>query len=472
MGEAAEASDDVPVAHRVVAEAAHGAGDALGRVVGQPLEERDAALLQGQVFGVLERHVEEHALDAQQLGLVAPLDGLERDPAGDGIAGEGPRPAAIHVAGELVEQDDPGQVAPGGLAPPGQPAVDGLLDEIAEALPDLGVERLAPAPPDAALALDDGLLVPGRAAEPELDHGAGVGRQVCGLFHGSPPGRVGGGPRRIDEARGAALEPRGQRLGEVGRGHGPGEAGRVIGGRVEVDAPAQGGLDAAHRDRARRRQPRGQPTGLGDRIVGHPGEAGQRLDRHRLAGQRQPAGRREADGRHQPGDDLPREVHAPLDLGQGQGRAGGRHPQIAGQREACPAADDPAPQRGEGRHRQLGPGAHQPGAPGGEVIAAVLPQRLGELGIDQISAVAEVVALGRQHHRPDAGGVPRFGRGVDQIGERLPAQPPTAQRHGGDVAVDVQAAGGFGLHRPPVGPAGEATGPRGPSSRRPGCPPG
>ena len=62
--------------------------------------------LVAQVLGMLQRHVEEipqrhRGLEVQPIG-----DGVQRDTPGQPVAGEGVRRVAVHVPGELIEQDN------------------------------------------------------------------------------------------------------------------------------------------------------------------------------------------------------------------------------------------------------------------------------------------------------------------------------------------------------------------------------
>src|SRR5690349_21001776 len=69
VGEAAEARDDVAVAH----------GEVVGLLVAQGREQLDAAVLLREVLGVHERHVEEGALRRRQLAIGAARDPVERE---------------------------------------------------------------------------------------------------------------------------------------------------------------------------------------------------------------------------------------------------------------------------------------------------------------------------------------------------------------------------------------------------------
>ena len=81
-----------------------------------------------------EGEVEEAALDRSQSTVLSGVDPLPGDRQGPSVACERARAAAIHVSGELVEQQDQGKTP----ARRGLPALDASLerlsDPIAEAL--------------------------------------------------------------------------------------------------------------------------------------------------------------------------------------------------------------------------------------------------------------------------------------------------------------------------------------------------
>ncbi len=117
------------------------------------------------------------------------------------------------------------------------------------------------------------------------------------------------------------------------------------------------------------------------------------------------------------------------------------HPQIASQRQPDPGADDPPAQHGEGRHGQRAPCVEHAAAAQREPAPAVCPDGLGEAGVGEVGAMAEVGAGGHQAH--DAYPV----NGADAVGHRgqgvegMPADAPGVQRDRGDVAVDGERAG-------------------------------
>ena len=80
-------------------------------VGGQCGELVDRELLHGGIFGVLERHVDELALDGCKRHVFAGVDHLARGAQRQHIAGERFRRAAVHVARELIEHQDARQHA-------------------------------------------------------------------------------------------------------------------------------------------------------------------------------------------------------------------------------------------------------------------------------------------------------------------------------------------------------------------------
>ena len=69
----------------------------------------DREFLVGEILAVLERHVEELALDGQQPQVVAPGERLARALPRVRVLREGARVAPEEVAGELVEHDHEGE---------------------------------------------------------------------------------------------------------------------------------------------------------------------------------------------------------------------------------------------------------------------------------------------------------------------------------------------------------------------------
>jgi len=99
---------------------------------------------------VLERHVEEEPHGGIECRRIGPrhrhAGRLERL----GVAGEGARRLAMHVARELVAQKDQGQRAVGRLPPGIEGPVDRPVEGGAEVEADLGIELCRAFPPDLA----------------------------------------------------------------------------------------------------------------------------------------------------------------------------------------------------------------------------------------------------------------------------------------------------------------------------------
>src|SRR5690606_19411705 len=160
--EAAEALDDVEVAHRVVE-----------RHLAQVAHQRYRVFLVGDAFGMLEGQVAEHPQAFFDL-LVQP--GFDHAPGvvqGQRIGGVGMRAAAEDIARHLVEQDLQGKRAFGVVHPGLQFAARGGEVRGLQVPPHLFVEGVATAEP---------LLVAGIA--PETDHLARRGQRSC-IVHSS-----------------------------------------------------------------------------------------------------------------------------------------------------------------------------------------------------------------------------------------------------------------------------------------------
>src|SRR5690606_30927593 len=118
--EAPEALDHLAVADREIEKEAR--ADPL-------LHELAGPLLVGQVLAVLERQIEEDAPLGRKLEIEAAADRAARHRQGAGVAREGGRRVAEHVARELVEQDDERQRAFGRVGPGLAGAFGGLPPE-------------------------------------------------------------------------------------------------------------------------------------------------------------------------------------------------------------------------------------------------------------------------------------------------------------------------------------------------------
>src|SRR5215216_8033513 len=106
----------------------------------QAPEELHGPALVFQVLAVHERHVEEPALYRRQLPVVGMLHRVPGRLARFLVCGVHPRVTAIHVARELVEDDDERQAASRLVLPVVKVARGGLLVNGLEALPDLTIE--------------------------------------------------------------------------------------------------------------------------------------------------------------------------------------------------------------------------------------------------------------------------------------------------------------------------------------------
>src|SRR5690606_3854317 len=140
VGKAPEASDDVAVLAGVVEHALRQRPPGRLALLQQPLVLLHRDVLQVRILGMLQGQVEKPALHRAQHLVQVLLDAVQAQPLRRGILGEGLRPAAVDVAGELIQQDDQGQAAAGGLLPAAQLAGHSLLVQAAEAIADLGVE--------------------------------------------------------------------------------------------------------------------------------------------------------------------------------------------------------------------------------------------------------------------------------------------------------------------------------------------
>ena len=170
MGKAAEALDDVAVVSGVVRESdvflAPGRRD-LGR---KPLERARTESLQREIFGVLERQVEERALCGNQGTVRSLLDAGNREPLRRQVLRECGCGATVDVARELVEHDDERNPAARRRGPLRvQLAASGAPVQLAEAFPNVGVVVAPVAEPHLSLRrVERAVGVAG--AEPEVEH--------------------------------------------------------------------------------------------------------------------------------------------------------------------------------------------------------------------------------------------------------------------------------------------------------------
>src|SRR5688500_2469131 len=143
------------VAVRVASETADHCGMFLGplerprlaRVACKRAEQRERPLLHRPRLGMLERHVEEPALEAVQLAIEAARHRFVRRRQRRGIARERERRASVDIARELIEDHDAGERAARCRAPVAEGAGERSGDVVAEALADLRIELIVLAEP-------------------------------------------------------------------------------------------------------------------------------------------------------------------------------------------------------------------------------------------------------------------------------------------------------------------------------------
>src|SRR5690554_4762533 len=109
----------------------------VGSLVSQLFDEVNAALLQLQGFGVLQRKVEEGAGDRGKLPVVTALDCLQRVFQGEVVGRKRFAGASVDVARELVEQKHERQATVGVFQPGMKTAFAGVFDQRAEPFLDL-----------------------------------------------------------------------------------------------------------------------------------------------------------------------------------------------------------------------------------------------------------------------------------------------------------------------------------------------
>ena len=124
---------------------------------------------------MLERQVEEPALEAVEVALEAALDRVLGGGECTGVACERARRVAVDVARELVEHDHARERAVRVGAPVAEPAGQPLGDRRGEALADRGVERRVLAEPLRARRVR-------RRTEPEIENSA----RLCRRAHADP----------------------------------------------------------------------------------------------------------------------------------------------------------------------------------------------------------------------------------------------------------------------------------------------
>ena len=171
----------------------------LAQRVAQRLEQADRLVLVGEVLRMLERQIDEHALDRSKRLVEAAGDQRRARFPRLGIGGERLGRAAMQVAGELVQQDDQRQRAARRLGPVIERAGPGVANGGGETRAR-GVEF--------GVLLEPHLAVRGRiAVEPEVQHFIGVIMPTpapAAARNGSPrvrPGRGSGAGRTCRRRR-------------------------------------------------------------------------------------------------------------------------------------------------------------------------------------------------------------------------------------------------------------------------------
>src|SRR6185436_12115835 len=136
------------IAVRIAAEAAHDDGVLFGPVQRRPVtrlprelgEKGNRSILNRSVFRMLERQVDKGALITIELTIATLVDDADCGGERFGITRECARLAAIGVARELVEQEDPGERSARVGAPLAKAAADRQLDRVPETVGDRRVE--------------------------------------------------------------------------------------------------------------------------------------------------------------------------------------------------------------------------------------------------------------------------------------------------------------------------------------------
>ena len=140
-------------------------GAALGIV---PLADPNRALLHGKIFRVLQGQVEESSRNRIDFAVQTAVDRIQRQPKGAVIAGKCPGPAPMHVAGELIENDDQSESRQGLTLPTRVLAGHRQVDQRAETILDQRVVgRVRPVPEFQAIA--QAVRLHRQLTEPELD---------------------------------------------------------------------------------------------------------------------------------------------------------------------------------------------------------------------------------------------------------------------------------------------------------------
>lgn len=169
MGKAAEARNDVAVAQRVIGITREEVPLVFRRLDHQCRKQLDAAILQFDRFGMLQRQITEHALDAPQFALGTAVDQFQCQLQRQRITGKGPGRVAMDVARELVKQQDQRQTAARRFSPVFMQAGGRGIDQRAKTRAHFRINCCILAPPQLAPGLrGHGVVTVG--AEPEVEH--------------------------------------------------------------------------------------------------------------------------------------------------------------------------------------------------------------------------------------------------------------------------------------------------------------
>ncbi len=165
MREPPEAVDDPLVGLRPF----HQLGVAGGRI------ERDRQGLVGGILAMLQRHIEKLPFPHRKPHVELPVQRVAQDRACGRIGGERAGVAAKHVARKLIEHDDQRNAAGRRLAPPVERARGGPPVQSGKTRAYRRVERGVPLEPPFQQ----------RLCEPEVEHRARLGRNLCAQRHPS-----------------------------------------------------------------------------------------------------------------------------------------------------------------------------------------------------------------------------------------------------------------------------------------------
>ena len=168
VGETTEAVHDVAMLARMDDRVPDVLGELAVDARSERLPNAHGLILPLPILGVLEGHVEEHALNRSQELVESALPGAQAARERLGVAGEGRARAAMDVARELIEDDDQGEDATRRLLPLFQLTPHRPLVKLPEAFSALAIKGGIRLKPDLA-ALGDRLRVVGDPPEPEIE---------------------------------------------------------------------------------------------------------------------------------------------------------------------------------------------------------------------------------------------------------------------------------------------------------------